>query len=152
MTIGSSTKDLKLKVKVAAPTEKDPEKMKKKKLGFLPSPFSNYGQTSVDVFAPGSEIYNSVPQSEYKELQGTSMACPMVSGVAAMLKSYFPEMSMKEIKDVILSSSTSYAETMQVKPGERTDTIDFAKLSVTGGVVNVYAAVKACLKIEKAKK
>lgn len=152
LTIGSSTKDLKKKVKVPAPTEKDPEKMKKKKLGFLPSSFSNYGQTSVDVFAPGSEIYNSVPQSEYKELQGTSMACPMVAGVAAMLKSYFPEMTMKEIKDVILSSSTSYAETMQVLPGTQVDQVDFATLSVTGGVVNVYSAVKACLKIEKEKK
>jgi subtilisin family serine protease len=151
ITIGSSTKDLKMKVKVPAPTEKDPKKMKKKKLGYVPSTFSNFGQTSVDVFAPGSEIYNSVPQSEYKELQGTSMACPMVAGVAAMLKSYFPEMTMKEIKDVILSSSTSYAGTMQVLPGTSTEEVDFAKLSVTGGVVNVYSAVKACLAIEKAK-
>ena len=151
ITIGSNTKDLKKKVEIPAPTEKKPEKMKKVKLGFVPSPFSNYGQTSVDVFAPGSEIYNSVPQSDYKILQGTSMACPMVAGVAAMLKSYFPEMSMNEIKDVILSSSTSYAGTMQVKPGTSTEEIDFAKLSVTGGVVNVYSAVKACLAIEKAK-
>lgn len=152
LTIGSSTKDLKLKVEVPAPTDKDPEKTKKTKLGFLPSPFSNYGQTGVDVFAPGSEIYNAVPQSEYKELQGTSMACPMVSGVAALLKSYFPEMSMKEIKDVILSSAKQYGETMQVKPGTQIDQIEFSKLSVTGGVVDVLAAVKACIKIEKAKK
>ena len=151
LTIGSSTKDLKKKVKVPAPTEKDPEKMKKKKMGYVPSTFSNYGQTSVDVFAPGSEIYNSIPQSDYKILQGTSMACPMVVGVAAMLKSYFPEMTMKEIKDVILSSSKSYAGTMQVLPGSATEEVDFAKLSVTGGVVNVYSAVKACLAIEKAK-
>ena len=61
-------------------------------------------------------------------------------------------LSMKEIKEVILSTSTSYAETMQVKPGTKVDEIDFAKLSVTGGVVNVHAAVKECLKIEKAKK
>lgn len=151
ITIGSSTKDLKKKVSIEAPTEKDPTKMKKVKLGHLPSSFSNYGQTSVDVFAPGSEIYNSVPQSDYKELQGTSMACPMVAGVAAMLKSYFPDMTMKEIKDVILSSSTSYAGTMQVTPGTSSEEIDFGKLSVTGGVVNVYSAVKACLAIEKAK-
>ncbi len=152
LTIGSSTKDLKMKIEIPAPTEKKPEKMKKVKLGYVPSTFSNYGQTSVDVFAPGSEIYNSVPQSDYKILQGTSMACPMVVGVAAMLKSYFPEMTMKEIKDVILSSSKSYAGTMQVLPGTATEQVDFAKLSVTGGVVNVYSAVKACLAIEKAKK
>ena len=51
--------------------------MKKVKVGSIPSTFSNYGQTSVDVFAPGSEIYNSIPQSDYKILQGTSMACPI---------------------------------------------------------------------------
>lgn len=152
MTIGSSTKDLKKKVMVPAPTEKDPDKMKKKKMGFLASPFSNYGQTSVDVFAPGSEIYNAVPQSDYKELQGTSMACPMVSGVAALLKSYFPEMTMKEIKDVILATATPYAGTMQVKPGTDMEEVDFGTLSVTGGVVNVYAAVKECLRLEKEKK
>lgn len=130
MTIGSSTRHSKLK---------------------LASSFSNFGSKGVDVFAPGSEIYNSVPQSEYQTLQGTSMACPMVSGVAALLKSYFPDMSMKEIKEVILSTAKSYKGKMQYKPGTK-DEIDFGTLSVTGGVVDVFAAVKACLKMEKAKK
>ncbi len=116
----------------------------------LPSSFSNYGQTGVDVFAPGSEIYNSVPQSEYAELQGTSMACPMVAGVAALLKSYFPTLSMLEIKEAILTSAKSYKGKMQHKPGTEED-IDFAKLSVTGSVVNVKNAVKACMVMEKAK-
>src|SRR5690606_32705075 len=70
--------------------------------GKLASSFSNYGQQTVDVFAPGSEIYNTVPQSEYATIQGTSMACPMVAGAAAFLKSYFPEKSMKEITEVLL--------------------------------------------------
>lgn len=104
----------------------------------LMASFSNFGQTRVDVFAPGFEIYNSVPQSEYKNLQGTSMAAPMVAGVAAMLKSYFPELSMKEIKDIIMSTSVKY------------DSLGSA--CVTGGVVNVYNAVNACLKLEKSKK
>ena len=88
LTIGSSTKNNK---------------------GEVVSSFSNYGQFGVDVFAPGSEIYNSVPQSDYATIQGTSMACPMVAGAAAMLKSYFPAMSMKEIKTVLLETSTSYS-------------------------------------------
>lgn len=129
MTIGSSTR------------------FKKDKLA---SSFSNYGDEGVDVFAPGSEIYNSVPQSEYQELQGTSMACPMVSGVAAMLKSYFPELTMKEIKDIILSTATDYNGTMEFKPGTK-EPVDFGTLSVTGGVVNVKNAVKACIKLEKEK-
>jgi len=116
----------------------------------LPSSFSNFGQKGVDVFAPGSEIYNSVPQSDYMVLQGTSMACPMVSGVAAMLKSYFPEMTMKEIADVILETATDYKGVQQTHP-ETKEMVDFGTLSVTGGVVNVYAAVLKCLEMEKAK-
>jgi len=104
----------------------------------LMASFSNFGQTRVDVFAPGFEIYNSVPQSEYKNLQGTSMAAPMVAGVAAMLKSYFPDLSMKEIKDIIVSTAVKY------------DSLSSA--CVSGGVVNVYTAVNACLKLEKSKK
>lgn len=118
--------------------------------GSLAADFSNYGQTKVDVFAPGFEIYNSVPQSEYMKLQGTSMAAPMVAGVAALLSSYFPTLSMKEIKDVILKSATSYKGTKQRLPGAET-MVDFATLSVTGSVVNLKNAVSMCLKLEKAK-
>jgi subtilisin family serine protease len=102
--------------------------------------FSNYGQTSVDVFAPGLEIYNSVPQSAYMNLQGTSMAAPMVAGAAAMLKSYFPSLSMWDIKNILLQTATVYKD------------FDFTSLSVTGGIVNLKAAVKACQKAEKAHK
>jgi len=127
LTIGSSTKDKKEK---------------------LVSDFSNYGQYGVDVFAPGSEIYNSVPQSDYKILQGTSMASPMVAGVAAMLKSYFPDFTMLEIKEVMLKSATSYVGVEEIHP-ETKKMADFATLSVTGGVINVYNAVKMLLEMEK---
>ncbi len=100
--------------------------------------FSNFGQARVDIFAPGNEIYNSVPQSDYKDLQGTSMAAPMVAGVAAMLKSYFPSLTMLEIKEIIFNTATKYPE--------------LADKCTTGGVVDVYAAVKACLAKEKTKK
>lgn len=127
LTIGASTRD--------------PKK-------HLAATFSNYSSTKVDIFAPGYEIYNTVPQSEYKKLQGTSMAAPMVAGVAAMLKSYFPEMTMEEIKNVILTTGKSYAGKMQIQPGGENE-VDFATLCNTAMVVDVYAAVKACLKMEK---
>lgn len=113
--------------------------------GMLAASFSNYGKKSVDIFAPGFEIYNTVPDNKYRKLQGTSMAAPAVSGVAAWLKSYFPELSMLQIKDIMLKSATSYAKTMQVKPGAQ-DKVAFGDLSVTGGVVNVEAAAKMAIK------
>ena len=104
----------------------------------LTASFSNFGKKGVDIFAPGFEIYNSVTENQYQNLQGTSMAAPMVAGVAAMLKSYFPSLSMSEIKSIILSSGTTYKG-------------NFQNLSATGKVVNVYNAVKSCQKLETSK-
>jgi len=104
----------------------------------LTASFSNFGKIGVDIFAPGFEIYNSVTENQYQNLQGTSMAAPMVAGVAAMLKSYFPSLSMSEIKSIILSSGTTYKG-------------NFLNLSATGKVVNVYNAVKSCQKLEASK-
>lgn len=104
----------------------------------LTASFSNFGKKGVDIFAPGFEIYNSVTENQYQNLQGTSMAAPMVAGVAAMLKSYFPSLSMSEIKSIILSSGTTYKG-------------NFQNLSATGKVVNVYNAVKSCQKLESSK-
>ncbi|WP_343633298.1 S8 family peptidase [Fluviicola sp.] len=109
----------------------------------LAADFSNYSSRQVNIFAPGFEIYNTVPQSDYKILQGTSMAAPMVSGVAALLKSYFPSLSMKEIKDIMLASAKQYKGTMIPAPGTGSS-VDFGTLSSTGGVIDISAAVKMC--------
>lgn len=106
----------------------------------LAASFSNYGDEMVDVFAPGLEIYSTVPQSDYLVTQGTSMAAPMVAGLAALLKSYYPELTMFEIKDIILKSAKSVKERTTPKPGSKDD-IAFKSLSVTGGIANTLNAV-----------
>jgi subtilisin family serine protease len=116
---------------------------------YLAADFSNYGKVQVDVFAPGKDIYSTVPQSAYKKFDGTSMAAPMVSGVAALLKSYYPSLSMLQIKNIILTTAKYYGKTKQILPGTE-DKVLFAEMSVTGGVVDLVEAVKMC-EVEVAK-
>jgi len=106
----------------------------------LVSPFSNYGRATVDVFAPGSEIFSTTPGNHYENLSGTSMAAPVVTGVAAVLKSYFPKLTYADIKRIIEQSATVYHT--KVRQPESSKIVDFAGLSKTGGVVNLYEAVK----------
>ena len=106
----------------------------------LAASFSNYGDEMVDVFAPGLEIYSTVPQSEYLVTQGTSMAAPMVAGLAALLKSYYPELTMIQIKDIILKSTKSVKDRTTPKPGSK-DEVMFKTLSNTGGIANTLNAV-----------
>lgn len=110
--------------------------------------FSNYGQTQVDIFAPGVTIYSTVPDQNYEKLQGTSMAAPIVSGVAALLMSYFPKLSAMEVKEIILKSSKKYTQEVN-RPGSDGNFIEFNKLSTTGGIVNAYEAVKMAMEFKK---
>ncbi len=114
----------------------------------LPADFTNYGKKGVDVFAPGVAIYSTVPGSKYEEKQGTSMASPAVAGLAALLKSYFPNLSAKQIKNIILESTVKLAGQQVNLPGEKTKK-DFAELSNTAGVVNTYNAVKMAIQISE---
>ena len=79
----------------------------------------------------------------YLALSGTSMAAPVVSGLAAMLMSYYPNLSAADVKRIIVDSSTRYADQKVVRPGaENGETIPFGSLSITGGIVNAYSALK----------
>lgn len=116
----------------------------------LTAEFSNYSDDIVDVFAPGFEIYSTMPENNYKDQQGTSMASPMVAGVAALLRSYYPELSAKQVKDIIMESSTPWKAKV-LKPGTE-DKVSLSELSVTGGLVNVYDAVKLASQTKGKKK
>ncbi|HZH86494.1 MAG TPA: S8 family peptidase [Brumimicrobium sp.] len=106
----------------------------------LPARFSNYGANQVDIFAPGFEIYNAFPENKYETIAGTSMAAPMVAGVAAVLKGYFPSLTMAEVRQIILESGDDFSETDQKLPGSK-ELVKFSTLSVTGKVVNLRSAV-----------
>ena len=111
----------------------------------LVAPFSNYGKKSVDLFAPGLDIYSTTPGNTYTNESGTSMACPTTTGVAALLLSYFPNLSYVEIKDILKQSTRKFDNLNVVKPGSKDDLIKFSELSNTGGLVNAYDAVKLAL-------
>ncbi len=112
--------------------------------------FSNYGKKSVNIFAPGVEMYSTVPDSRYETLQGTSMASPVVAGVAALVLSYYPDLTAVELRKVILDSSRKFDNLETVKPGG--GRARFSDLSTTGGIVNSYEALVLAEKMSKAKK
>ncbi len=105
--------------------------------------FSNYGKERVDVFAPGYHIYNTFPKNEYKSISGTSMASPQVAGVAALIRAYYPQLTAKEVKYIIMNSGVKI--NMKVlRPSEEGDStlVPFDSLSRTGRIVNAYNAVQ----------
>jgi cell wall-associated protease len=104
--------------------------------------FSNYGKKSVDLFAPGVQIYSTTPNNSYENLQGTSMACPATTGVAAILMSYFPDLSAHDVKEILRLSTRKFDNLKVIKPGTKDEEVPFSDLSMTGGIVNAYEAVK----------
>jgi subtilisin family serine protease len=111
----------------------------------LAADFSNYGKVNVDLFAPGVKIYSTLPgKSKYGNLQGTSMSAPIVTGLAAMIRSYYPELTALQIKKILESSVMLPDSTIEnIKPGPQPTPVSFASLSKTGGIVNAYYAVSA---------
>jgi len=103
--------------------------------------FSNYGKKNVDLFAPGLEIYSTVPKSEYKILQGTSMAAPEVTGVAALVRSYYPQLSASQVKHILMNSGTK-VDLEVIIPGGDGKKVPFGELSVSGRILNAYNALK----------
>ena len=107
--------------------------------GFTAS-FSNYGKNSVDVFAPGVNIYSTLPGNNYGNYSGTSMAAPVVAGVAALIREYFPDLSAVQVKQVIDKSVSE--ETDKVKLPGTDDLVNLSAISKTGGEINAFNAVK----------
>ncbi len=106
----------------------------------LPASFSNFGQTKVDIFSPGVQLYSTIPDAKYGNASGTSMACPAAVGVAALVLSRYPKLTAVELKEILMESSVKYKDVDVKRPGKG-DAVKFGELSVSGGVINAYEAL-----------
>jgi subtilisin family serine protease len=112
----------------------------------LAANFSNYGKTRVDLFAPGADILSTMPGGTVARESGTSMAAPVVAGVAALLMSYFPELTAADVKRLLVESVRKLPNLEVALPGGDGSTrVKFDTLSRSGGVLDAYAAVKLAL-------
>ena len=99
--------------------------------------FSNYNGKMVDVFAPGQEIYSTVPDAKYEYLQGTSMASPVVAGAAAVLWAYMPSLTPQQIKEALVKTVNKSTVNANVD-----SSANFDQISVAGGVIDLYKAAQ----------
>lgn len=102
--------------------------------------YSNYGTINVDVFAPGTDIYSTVPNNKYEFMPGTSMASPAVAGVAALVRSQYPSLSASQVKKIILESGLS-PKTTVILGGDPSKNGTLDKISSSGKIVNAYNAL-----------
>lgn len=102
--------------------------------------FSNYGKENVDIFAPGDQIYSTMPGDSYEFQGGTSMAAPAVAGLAAMIRSYFPDLTAAQVKQVIMDSGISPSVKVQVG-GQEGPEKSFTEISKSGKIANLYNAL-----------
>jgi subtilisin family serine protease len=112
------------------------------KTGGLAADFSNYGKKEVDVFAPGVKIFSTIPGGNtYGFAQGTSMASPVVAGLASLILSYYPDLSPEQVKYCI-EKGAQVNKTEVKKPGNPEELVPFNSLSNTGGLLNAYESIK----------
>lgn len=106
--------------------------------------FSNYGAKQVDIFAPGVDIVSTTDSvNMYNMLSGTSFSGPVVTGVAALVLSYFPNITPQQMVDLLLESSIKIDKSVLI-PGlglEKKTKTSFSSLSRSGGIVNAYNAL-----------
>jgi subtilisin family serine protease len=114
----------------------------------LPGSFSNYSGKLVDLFAPGVEVYSTIPGNEYQSNSGTSMAAPVVSGVTALIMAYYPKLKPSEIREILRNSVYNQSEQKVIMPG-KDEEVAFGSLSITGGLVNAYQALELAESLSK---
>ena len=113
--------------------------------------FSNYGKKNVDIFAPGVSIYSTTPDNNYGDASGTSMASPSAAGAAALILSYFPDLSARQLKEIIEKSGVPQNYSVK-KPGGDGELVPFSSLCKTGATVNIYKAFQLAAKTKGKRK
>ncbi len=108
--------------------------------------FSNYGKKSVDIFSPGVRIYSTAPENKYEFADGTSMASPVMAGVAAQIRSLYPKLSAKQVRKAILENGSTFNKKV-IKPGTD-DSVMLQDLCKTGSYVNASKAIQAASKMK----
>jgi cell wall-associated protease len=117
----------------------------------LAAAFSNYGQKNVDLFAPGVKITSTDSDAETITDDGTSFSAPIVTGIAALILEYYPELTARQVKQAIMESATPLKGTMVLRPGTK-EKVDFTTLSKTGGIVNARKALEIASKMKGERK
>lgn len=116
------------------------------KNGGYTASFSNYGKQNVDVFAPGVGIYSTIPGGNtYGNASGTSMACPLVAGVAAFVWQHYPTLTAQQVKEAIQKTVVSPGEKVNL-PGTD-EKVDMSELAKYGGIVNAKGAIEYAAKL-----
>ncbi len=108
----------------------------------LKSSFSNYGKNEVDVFAPGQKIYTTFPNNKFDiSYGGTSCSAALTSGVAALLFSYYPNLSASDAKEILMNSGLEFSIKVKtpIKKDRKLET-PFNELSKSGKIINAYNA------------
>jgi subtilisin family serine protease len=108
----------------------------------------------VDLFTPGISIYTMKPNNKYTlKFEGTSAAAAITSGVAALIRSYYPDLTASQVKHILMDSGIEY--TLEVSTPTKEDpekTTPFNQLSKSGKVLNAYNALLMAEKLSKEKR
>ncbi len=116
----------------------------------LKSSFSNYGKDNVDIFAPADSVYTTTVLNGYEFIRGTSIAAPIVTGIAALIKSYYPNLKAYEVKKILMDSGTPYDVMVNISRNRKKDSlVPFSSLSKSGKIVNAYNALLMAEEISK---
>ena len=112
------------------------------------SNFSNYGKINVDIFAPGGKIYSTFPENDYETIGGTSMASPAVAGIAALIRSQYPQLKASQVKQIIIDSGLPLTNKVVVG-GDASNVKPFQDLSKSGKIANAYNALILAAEVAK---